>query len=413
MANSAFITKRPHKKSRGGCQNCKQKKVKCDEAQPICTYCLKRDLTCGYVHKSGTPRSAFAPSPSISSALSSRSTPALSINADDEDIEVAPLSLSFLSSPPSAIAPPVPCALTSFDLRMMHHWSTVTWSQITTNQKADTVLLLHAPQLGFEHDFLLNCILGISSLHMESLNPGSSQIRQQANIYRARALQKFRENLPRVDPNSDGFDASLLMAILLIVLCSKGYNSSEEDITVVNWLVLYRGLASVVNMRDWDAVEKTVVYPLFVRQLTPLRTIPVIPTTLLRLVKGIHPLDPDFEHLPSYCGILDAVGILYAGLRQDGTTNALFVRIISCLSFATEQFTNCAREKRPRALIILAHYLVFLKLIPNLWWLEWSTDGQIKTIMKIIGPSWSSYMNVPLQAVHMTNPDEVAALLLR
>ncbi|KAJ4113737.1 hypothetical protein NW765_011344 [Fusarium oxysporum] len=39
-------SKKPRTKSRSGCEQCKRRKVKCDERQPICTRCLQRKDTC-------------------------------------------------------------------------------------------------------------------------------------------------------------------------------------------------------------------------------------------------------------------------------------------------------------------------------------------------------------------------------
>ncbi|CZT18427.1 uncharacterized protein RCC_04272 [Ramularia collo-cygni] len=44
-----------HEKSRAGCITCKQRRVKCDEAQPICQRCSKGSRECSYATPSGNP----------------------------------------------------------------------------------------------------------------------------------------------------------------------------------------------------------------------------------------------------------------------------------------------------------------------------------------------------------------------
>ncbi|PHH51630.1 Sterol uptake control protein 2 [Ceratocystis fimbriata CBS 114723] len=46
--------RRPHRKSRGGCANCKIRRVKCDEEKPSCQRCLSFNVSCSY----GTPQNA-------------------------------------------------------------------------------------------------------------------------------------------------------------------------------------------------------------------------------------------------------------------------------------------------------------------------------------------------------------------
>ncbi|TVY32506.1 Sterol uptake control protein [Lachnellula subtilissima] len=411
---TAFVSKRPHKKSRGGCKTCKTRKVKCDEAQPKCNFCEKRDLKCVYIYKSAASLSNSASTPSFSSenAIPISASP---VSGDQTDIELVPRSWS-LTPAPSFQRMSTVSYMSRNDLRLMHHWSTVTWNTINVTDQADGVLLLHAPQLGFGNEFLLNCILGISSFHMEHLIPDCPEIgliKQQTSLYRVRALNSFRENLGNLHLSLENWEASLLTSILLVVLCSKDYVSMDGDLAVVNWIVLYRGLASVIMMRSYAEVQKSNVAPIFKRELTSLRTVPVIPQILIDMVEKIKPLDSDFEYLEWYCKAIDVLGILYAGLRQDGLTPPLFVRIISWPSFLSEEFARCAQEKRPRPLIILAHYLVFTKLVNGLWWLDGSSNAQINAIAKMIGPEWLLYMRLPLEATYLNKPEEITDLLLR
>lgn len=42
-----------HLKSRKGCSTCKKRRVKCDEAKPLCNNCLRMKLSCGYLDDGG------------------------------------------------------------------------------------------------------------------------------------------------------------------------------------------------------------------------------------------------------------------------------------------------------------------------------------------------------------------------
>lgn len=41
--------RRKHKNSKNGCLPCKQRKLKCDEKLPVCTFCQKRNIPCSYL----------------------------------------------------------------------------------------------------------------------------------------------------------------------------------------------------------------------------------------------------------------------------------------------------------------------------------------------------------------------------
>jgi hypothetical protein len=235
---------------------------------------------------------------------------------------------------------------------------------------------------------------------------------KQTSNYRSKALLGFRAAIASADKKQFNWEAGLIMSILLLALCSKDNIHGESGFTIVNWVVLYRGLSAVITLKSYDAIQSTGVKPIFRRELRELRFAPVIPRNLVRLLEGIAPSDSDFQYLEPYCKVLDAFGILYGSLSQDGVAPELWVRVISWPSYVSQEFTNCAVEKRPRALIILAHYLCFIKLIQGLWWVDDMPDAEIKAILKLIGDQWLPFMAIPLAVMEETNKEEIGRMLL-
>ncbi|KAF4613401.1 hypothetical protein G7Y89_g15485 [Cudoniella acicularis] len=322
--------------------------------------------------------------------------------------------MDLVTVPRNALIPAIG-NLSLTDLRMMHHWSTATWDKLTIGPENSKVLLNHVTSLAFESDFLLNCILGISSLHKEHLLPDSQAQKNQTAIYRVKALNGFREALARISLDSLNWEAALIMAILIIILCSKDYDRGEveDELSIIKWLVLYRGVSSIISMKSYTEVLATGVHPIFRCELVPLTITPATPRSLLRLVENIDILDPDFECRSSYCGMLNALSTLYGSLKQNGLCDDLFIRTITLASHGSQQFCVVSREKRPRPLIILAHLLIFIKLISNrLWWLKGMSDKEITAIARIVGPEWLSYLEVPIAATKTTDKAEIVKLLM-
>jgi len=317
-----------------------------------------------------------------------------------------------------SLMPLIPTAsgsLTPTDLRIMHHYATFTWNTLDVGQPGmNSVLKVVIPGLAFEHDYLLHAILGVGSLHMQRMLPDPTQARRQTDLYRARAFKEFRQALSQMDASrAETWEAALLMAIMSVVLCSQDHGDDDEQLTVVNWCILYQGLIAVIKMREDPIVSATRVGPVFQREITGLQCTPQIPTTLLNMMASVEVLDPDFKDLQLYCKTLDELAILFASLRQDGLSAALFIRVVSWPSHLDLEFTAVAKAKRPRALIILAFYLALLKLVRGLWWVEGIPDREIDAINRIVGPKWAYYMEVPLQVRSMTSIQEIASLLLR
>ncbi|PBP23771.1 C6 zinc finger domain protein [Diplocarpon rosae] len=366
---SEFISKRPHKKSRGGCGTYSQ----------------------------------------LSTPLHNTAVPGLEekvedIHRYDWDLTTSPSSPAINSS--IGILSPT-------DLRYMHHWSTSTWNSVAVGNWADGVLRMAVPSLALDHDFLLNTMLGIASLHSQHLLPDPRQAQIQTGIYRARALKGLRNALTDITCGTRKYEAGLITSLMVTILCSGDGTVDEGELIIVQWLILYRGLNSIILLRDYDALNNLSVSPIFRREIEPLKTAPIIPQILVDMLREISPLDPDFELLEYLRQALDALGSLFGQLREDGLGPALSIRVITYPSFCPKEFALAAKNRRPRALVILAYYMIFTKLVKDLWWVEGIAEREFGTLLGMLGPEWLSYVEVPIQAMTARNDYDVIELMLK
>ena len=75
-------------------------------------------------------------------------------------------------------------------------------------------------------------------------------------------------------------------------------------------------------------------------------------------------------------------------------------------------FLAMAREERPHALIILAHYLTLFKLLPDSWVYEGLVNHDFEVISKNLGQEWDEYLTVPRMALCADNMSALIALLV-
>ena len=126
----AYYMKRPHTKSRGGCTNCKHRKVKCDEARPICRACTLRHETCVYFHK---PRRSADTVP----AAVTQPSPTGPVPAWEEATASSKLELVRPKSyqvPPNIMANPVfnPQSVDQYDMRLLWFYTASTCKSFNT-----------------------------------------------------------------------------------------------------------------------------------------------------------------------------------------------------------------------------------------------------------------------------------------
>lgn len=336
------------------------------------------------------------------------------VKSSTPDRPLQPVEISW--DPRNAPFAPVRTAmgiLSVTDLRMMHHYSTYTGPIVALGPAACHVMKVAVPSLAFDNPFLLNGMLGLASLHNQHLLPQSEEHKRQTALYRGKSFRDYRAALATVTKDSKNYEAVLVMALLLVVLAS-GDRGDNDELTVASWMGLYSGLRIIVSMKipDGGPSTNTSVGPLFVRNINDLLTTPVVPSALLHMLY-MDPSDQDYENLQVYCGTLDALGNLYASLRQDELSEPLFIRIISWPSFTPNEFTALVKNKRPRALVICAYYMSFIKLVSGLWWLEGLADRDIRAITNMLGPDWNHVLDVPLEILQTKDKHRIADILLR
>lgn len=138
-----------------------------------------------------------------------------------------------------------------------------------------------------------------------------------------------------------------------------------------------------------------------------------VPESLLAMVGAIDRHDPEYSHDRTYYEALKYLGSLYAGLLKDGFGAMMNLRIITWFTLVPRDFIDLVRQRRPRALVILAYYSVFVKTVRDIWWVGGIGDRGIRDISDhLAGGDWSSHLALPRSALALDSGIDVARLLL-
>lgn len=249
---------------------------------------------------------------------------------------------------------------------------------------------------------------------MQQLVPDPIESIRLTAFYRAKALHGFREALARDNFTRSSYDAALVTGLLVVLLASKDVVVSADNMVVLQWVALYKGVGALLMLESpASRQDNCMVCSVFRREYTELESAPVVPKILVSMLALIPLMDPDYQHLKQYCETLDCLGILYASLEQNGISPDLYLRVLSWPSRLSPEFGSLCQERRPRAMIILAYYLAFVKLVKGLWWVEGLAEREIKIIASMVGPEWAFVMEVPNQVAEMSYSDDVVRLLLK
>ncbi|KAH6621205.1 hypothetical protein B0J18DRAFT_220121 [Chaetomium sp. MPI-SDFR-AT-0129] len=417
-----YHPKRPHRKSRTGCRNCKTRRVKCDEGRPACRSCTLREERCVYTVP---PRPAQAtahsttttsPSPEPPRGTNSRSNngPSSGDEAPYPDLFVALRNQS-----PSVTPQPqfIPAGHNMVDMRLLWFYATVTFASFSTGhleeRNADPVLKVTVVQHAFANDFLMNCILGLSAMHINHLGLRNMGVSPALEIrYRAKAFETYRKALTVA--NSAAYPALVATSLLLCGLSTHVFRGNEaQPLSILNWMTLWKGIDTIIDEANLPLLYQSGIAPLIFRPSVDVdASARCLPSNLLFMLSSVNADDPDYPYIEHYYRALQFLGSIYLELSA-GFSVRLFLRIATFLSFLPQNFVNAAREKRPRALVILAHYLVFTKFkVGPCWWMDGIADFEIPNIINFLGPEWQELLRIPAASLEIEDNRALVRLLV-
>ncbi|EDU48380.1 hypothetical protein PTRG_05460 [Pyrenophora tritici-repentis Pt-1C-BFP] len=271
--STGFVSKKPHRKSRGGCLTCKKKKVKCDESQPNCEYCTLRRLKCEYPQDSWpTPRSSSSSTPSHESP---DTKPSAVHSPDFNSPSFEWLVPSFQTSIGD---------FTPLDHHLLQYYKANVWRGFVIS--GDTIVkTLHrdiVPRLSISHPFLLYAILSIAATHSNLQSP-DPEVERQSLLYRQKTFKCYQSALK--DITAENYEAVLVTGTFLLALVPPPV--SDQDSEYLDWILallkLSEGLRVLASLRWGQGIEKLSVYPLVRREL---RTLPPPPLIVVPMEKA-------------------------------------------------------------------------------------------------------------------------------
>ncbi|KAB5514899.1 hypothetical protein GE09DRAFT_1264307 [Coniochaeta sp. 2T2.1] len=191
-----------HRKARSGCVACKEKRVKCDEVQPICQRCQRNSRTCLYGNR-----------PQAQGAVVQRGA-AIRHNGSMSNLGSVTI-MPFMS--PSAINGTSSAYLVQHFVR--------DWADIFHIPRSTELL-----DLTKSNTLVLSTVLAISACHLRHKAPGLIQNRIAEHFQQFLALQRFQQLLktPPKQLTKPNLEALLLCAQLLNMLAFALPESEES-----------------------------------------------------------------------------------------------------------------------------------------------------------------------------------------
>ncbi|KAH6644561.1 hypothetical protein C7974DRAFT_408233 [Boeremia exigua] len=383
-------TRKPHKKSRNGCLPCKARHVKCDEQQPDCANCVKQGTSCEYRPSKSREGSTGSPLP-----VPATYTPS---STEGGVFDPALPNLSFTPTQDLTV-------LNLPQLRLLHHYTTVTALTLGADSEAHEVYATAVPQTAFEYPFLLHVLLALAALHLGRISgPGLDNLEYAllgGRHYDA-ALVNFQTTVRDIDESN--FKGVLIFAAILFPYsCASSVDPSHNvdhafNSLLTNFTVTRKVrpmVSSFYNIMKASILGKLI--PKDVQGVDWLTQEPPENTELVQLCKFaevVHQLyPPDIVDAYGYAIHILVLTFAAAEKSHEPPSDAL---LKIWIHFVSDRYVELLAERQPGSLIIYAHYAVLLQKSSVRYWYLAGVAEQILRVAEALVPSeWSGWLEWP------------------
>lgn len=349
---------------------------KCDEQKPSCTGCLRNGLKCSLSFLIPT----IYPKPRNTRSLQSLAVFPFCIFPN---VDLQPVSLELQTT------------------EVFHHYYYCTAYTGLCLAPADSLHIWQEsiPNIALSYPFLMHGLLAISALHLAYLNPARrSELVTFASCSEQIALPLFRKMIPKVDQsNVHAIFAFSGFVVPYIIATSNGECGIPSlDNATPHWFLAIRGFLSLLSNNLTELARGPFA--------------PVLVRTALPIAYGDNPEDAQLLKLNELLESKDSASKKHETdikscrealdeLRREWALTCSPCRTLSAQNVVyiwpgavSQQYLRQLYDRRPEALIVLAHYCVLLKRVDSTWYWKGIGVGLIDAINDGLSPVWRPWI---------------------
>ncbi|KAK9360724.1 hypothetical protein V1504DRAFT_453755 [Lipomyces starkeyi] len=416
-------SRRTHTKSRLGCLQCKQRRVKCDEKMPRCGSCAKHNIACRYtgssVNRLLLSRSVYSNNQQSldteerSASESSYFSPTSSYSQSPPNTGIGKLSRTSPSSlePLDILSnlidrnPQFTSDLYMRDLELMHHYSTQTYRTWSEAPEIQEIWKTVIPKEALAHHFLMHGLLALSALHLIQINSGDKSPSQMmyveiATRHQSLALSSFRPELNNITPLNCNALFAFSSILSIIAFASSQCTGIEPGMAPVEEILrafsLLRGVYEILRSA-WDWIEKGQLGLLVRHEGTSTGdTVPAEAHAALDYLDELNNDNRETEARETYGSAIrklrESFENFYTRCQQVRSATAWPITV-------PHAYIALLKSRQPMALVILAHYCVILSFLDGRWWLTGWGEKLVEEIYQSLDASWRPSIHWPVKVV--------------
>ncbi|KAB8304307.1 hypothetical protein EYC80_003718 [Monilinia laxa] len=377
-------SRRSHRKTRTGCNNCKRRKIKCGEGKPSCLNCIKHSIPCDYSRANAAASAKNTPISSPgSSASASAPNDILSRTAEGQDPYLNVIDLEVFNNF---------CTSTAFSLNS-HPDVTVLWQT--------TVI-----QMAFQHEFVLRAILALSALQLARTVPGRGQQFYEYSMQQHQAaLRQATAFIPHITVDSC---AALHIFSIATGMHTLGRPRSVDEFVIVgengitSWLVLFQGVTAIIEQFN-DALKTGPLAVLFrvrderilLRQTYAEDDTEHLSHLRIAIETTVHDEHEAHIYTSAIHDLESVYKFMYRCPAEKYETGDIFVWLFDL----SDEYMARLKEGTQEALAILAYSSVCFKKLENLWWIEGWSNHLMANIYKFLDDDHRQWVQMAINEI--------------
>ncbi|KAI1748840.1 hypothetical protein F4782DRAFT_344174 [Xylaria castorea] len=385
--------RRTHYKSRKGCQQCKQRHVKCDEQQPSCLQCSMTARTCSYLGA----RTNDGHASSLASSAGSTPTPDL----------VTPSNICRTNSPPGPMVQEVPQQLFNLGhLALLHHIENGMMKEDFFASKADAEKLVRMViRSALSTPYLMDALLAFAALRLSvfTSNPGmQDHYRHQAVQLQTRALALYNTTCPEI--TEENCTALLLYSSFIGMHVLHDTATSRTDFLelldgFIQFAGIYHGVGAVTNSA-WHILRKSELSSI-ANLIEAAEEVEPPPGAICDQLSNLLTTAADRLRPSSIQACHDAVQALRWIFNQRTVLPATAGRdvIFAWPVRISTEYLQLLKERLPEALVIMAYWAILLHHERDFWVFGPAGRILIEAVANYLGSAWDKWMMLPKEII--------------
>jgi hypothetical protein len=291
----------------------------------------------------------------------------------------------------------------------MDHFTSVVAVHLSNRQTPEGLALwqTYAVKLSFKHEFLLRGLLAVSASHYAYHYPEhKDEYELIGATHQSLGLAEFQETLQHVDEtNCHALFAFSCLLIVLAFATSAKEKPKDFNQDVLHWFYLLRGANMVLDMHQ-ETLKCSFLKPLL-DELTHAENVATHKLQDAEQITKLFRICSSDEHDKETAQAIDlAVHSLLSTFAQgsvlkargNGTMLASFIWPINL----SPKFLDLLSEKRPEAMVILAHYCVMIHWgedDSDNWFIVGWTRYILETVRESVPEAWQEHLAWPIEMI--------------